>query len=595
MSRYSRDLYARLEAGDRALHRLPADRPPLGRDHAGAAGDAAPRARLPARLRGRRTRDLAGRGRRAVAAGPDRRPAGRVIRRRRGPGRPGRRGDVAGQGRAAARRHGRRGRHRSTGVRPARPPGHRRGHRPPAPSRRRPSCIAAGHVVPPARRAGRGRRAAAGGRALLPAHRADARASTATCRSSRTRTATATTARRAAACWSGCSSRWRRRGTLDGVAARLRRSARSAARLGPDGAVPGAGDGRGSRRSPTSGIRTFFCGPESFTADVHPMLGPAPEVDGLFVAAGLNSLGILLGGGVGSVVAQWIVDGVRRSTSPATPSSGRCPTRTTRRFRAERTVEQLGVLFGDGAWPTFQPHTARGVRRIAAARPAGRDGRPLRRLGGLGVPRVVRRPRARTARTSTVDLGPRPRTSVRRRGAPRRARGRRGHGHDADVEVRGAGTRRRGRCSTGCRANDVARDVGRVVYTQWCDARGGIQADLTVTRLADGPLPGRRRPTSSTGGWRRCCARETRAGEFATSPTSRRAPMLLSVQGPRSRELLQPASARTTGRRALPLPHGARDRGRLRPRARAAGDVRRRARLRAARARRVRGHAVRRR
>ena len=57
-------------------------------------------------------------------------------------------------------------------------------------------------------------------------------------------------------------------------------------------------------------MRTFFCGPESFTADVRPLLGPAPELDGYFVAAGLNSLGILSGGGVGSMLAHWIVDGV---------------------------------------------------------------------------------------------------------------------------------------------------------------------------------------------------------------------------------------------------------------------------------------------
>ena len=59
-----------------------------------------------------------------------------------------------------------------------------------------------------------------------------------------------------------------------------------------------------------TGVRTLFCGPESFTADVRPLLGPAPELDGYFVAAGLNSLGILSGGGVGSMLAHWIADGV---------------------------------------------------------------------------------------------------------------------------------------------------------------------------------------------------------------------------------------------------------------------------------------------
>src|SRR5436190_584411 len=58
-----------------------------------------------------------------------------------------------------------------------------------------------------------------------------------------------------------------------------------------------------------TGVRTFFCGPESFTSDVRPLLGPSPELDGYFVAAGLNSLGILSGGGVGSMLAHWIVDG----------------------------------------------------------------------------------------------------------------------------------------------------------------------------------------------------------------------------------------------------------------------------------------------
>ena len=92
------------------------------------------------------------------------------------------------------------------------------------------------------------------------------------------------------------------------------------------------------------GLRTFFCGPESFTPDVHPLLGPAPEVDGVFVAAGMNSLGILSGGGAGSIVAQWIVDG-RAPVDVTHYSVERAlPYETTRRFRGERVVESLGVL-----------------------------------------------------------------------------------------------------------------------------------------------------------------------------------------------------------------------------------------------------------
>src|SRR5262245_23532311 len=57
------------------------------------------------------------------------------------------------------------------------------------------------------------------------------------------------------------------------------------------------------------GVKTFFCGPESFTPDLLPVVGEAPEVRNYFVAAGLNSIGILTGGGIGRAMARWIVDG----------------------------------------------------------------------------------------------------------------------------------------------------------------------------------------------------------------------------------------------------------------------------------------------
>jgi len=58
-----------------------------------------------------------------------------------------------------------------------------------------------------------------------------------------------------------------------------------------------------------AGIQLFFCGPESFTPDDRYLLGEAPELKNFFVAAGFNSVGIQSGGGVGKVLASWIVDG----------------------------------------------------------------------------------------------------------------------------------------------------------------------------------------------------------------------------------------------------------------------------------------------
>lgn len=57
------------------------------------------------------------------------------------------------------------------------------------------------------------------------------------------------------------------------------------------------------------GAKNFFCGPESFTPDNGPCLGPAPELNGYFVAAGLNSIGILSAGGVGRAMAGWVAEG----------------------------------------------------------------------------------------------------------------------------------------------------------------------------------------------------------------------------------------------------------------------------------------------
>ena len=52
-----------------------------------------------------------------------------------------------------------------------------------------------------------------------------------------------------------------------------------------------------------AGVRTFFCGPESFTPDLSPIVGEAPGTRGYFVAAGMNSVGVLSAGGLGRVVA----------------------------------------------------------------------------------------------------------------------------------------------------------------------------------------------------------------------------------------------------------------------------------------------------
>ncbi len=286
------------------------------------------------------------------------------------------------------------------------------------------------------------------------------------------------------------------------------------------------------------GITKFFCGPESFTPDVHPMLGPAPDLDGYWVAAGLNSLGILLGGGVGSVVAQWMVDGVAPVDVAGYAVERALPHEVSRRFRAERTVEQLGVLFGDAAWPSWQPSSARGVRRsplhdrhVAAGAHFGVSMGWEYPEWFAGSPDAAERLRPRS------DFGPQPSFDVvgAEHRAVRDAVGVMDMTLMAKFAVAGPdAVTVLGRLSVG----DVDREAGRITYTQWLDAGAGIQADLTVTRLA----PDRFLVVASDVTHRRVAAmirRATRAGEQVHVTDTTSATVLLSVQGPRSRELLQ--------------------------------------------------------
>ncbi len=282
------------------------------------------------------------------------------------------------------------------------------------------------------------------------------------------------------------------------------------------------------------GIRTFFCGPESFTSDVHPLLGPAPELDGYFVAAGLNSLGILLGGGVGNVVANWIVDG-----TPPVDMTGYAIDRvatyeTSRKFRAERTVEQLGVLFGDAAYPTWKPTTGRDIRRSVLHERLLSAGAHFNSSMGWEFAEWFAEP-AEHPRT-TLDFARQASfaAEAREHRAVREAVGILDMSLMAKILVQGPGA---AAVLSRLSANDVTREVGRLVYTQWLDVSGGIVADVTVTRLADD----RFLVVASDLIHRRIEAlvrRATKDDEVVVVTDMTSASTLLSVQGPSSRALL---------------------------------------------------------
>lgn len=297
-----------------------------------------------------------------------------------------------------------------------------------------------------------------------------------------------------------------------------------------------------------AGIRTMFCGPESFTADNMLHLGEAPELRNFFVAAGLNSIGILLSGGVGSVIAEWIATGVPPVDVTAMTLDRAQPFQASRAYRRDKSVELLGQLFGDSGFPSYQPRLARNVRRsvihdrmAAAGAHFGAssgyeyaewfdvDGTHPERPQGWGRNDSWRYQEAehRAVREAVgmLDMSLMAKILVQ--------------GRDAETVLNRV-----------CAAN-VSVPVGRIVYTQWLNQAGGIIADLTVTRLAETRFMVVVTDTIH----RRIAAwigRNTRDDEFLTLTDMTAATTLMTVQGPRSRELLQGLSSVDLSNAAFP-------------------------------------------
>ena len=298
-----------------------------------------------------------------------------------------------------------------------------------------------------------------------------------------------------------------------------------------------------------AGIRTLFCGPESFTDDLGPMLGESPELKNFYLACGLNSVGILLGGGLGHVMAQWLID-----ESPPIDVTEVGVDRThdfqaTRQFRKERSTERLGFLLNDSAWPNAQPKTARDIRQSPFHPQHVADGAYFSASAGWEYPEWFAASGAKPSVEWGFDRG----EAFERVGEEHLNMRENVGVMDLSVMsnflVQGPGAEAvLGRVC----ANDVAVPVGKVVYTQWLNERGGIIADVTVTRLAEDEYIviaadniHRRIPS-----WIR---RNTRDDEFVVVTDVTSGSAMLSVQGPKSRELLQRLSPNDWSNDAFPF------------------------------------------
>jgi glycine/D-amino acid oxidase-like deaminating enzyme len=111
-----------------------------------------------------------------------------------------------------------------------------------------------------------------------------------------------------------------------------------------------------------AGVRTLFCGPESFTPDLAPAVGEAPGIRGYFVAAGMNSVGIISAGGLGRILAHWITTGRPDVDVTGFAADRFRPYQADDAYRAARTTEILGTVYAAHT-PGKQLRTARDMLR----------------------------------------------------------------------------------------------------------------------------------------------------------------------------------------------------------------------------------------
>ena len=303
------------------------------------------------------------------------------------------------------------------------------------------------------------------------------------------------------------------------------------------------------------GIRKFFCGPESFTPDLAPVLGEAPELKNYFVAAGLNSIGILTGGGIGRVLAHWIASG-----SPDVDITGMNidrlhPYQATPEYRATRTVESLGMVYATH-YPGRSMRTARGARLSPLHHRLAARGAFFRDVSGWEGPDWYA-PEGSFPPGSSPDAGP---LSFGRQDwyphweaahhACREGVIVMDMSFMAKFAVQG---RDAGRELDRLSAGRVNAEDGVITYTQWLNEQGRLEADLTVTRLAEDDFY----VVASDTAHRHALTRMRRhfaasgAHAFVTDVTSAYAQ--LNVQGPHSRALLAAVTTADVSDEALPF------------------------------------------
>ena len=235
----------------------------------------------------------------------------------------------------------------------------------------------------------------------------------------------------------------------------------------------------------SAGIQTFFNGPESFTPDDRYVLGEAPELDNFFVAAGFNSVGIQSAGGAGMVLADWMDRGEAPIDLWDVDIRRMQPFQANRSYLQSRVSETLGLLYADH-FPYRQFASARGVRRSPIHSYLKTEGACFGEISGWEranwfLPKAAKNAGKKAEydyswrRQNWFEYSAAEHMAVRQKvgmfdmssfGKIKLI------GRDAEAVLQRIA------------ANDVAVPVGKIVYTQFLNSEGHIEADVTITRLS---------------------------------------------------------------------------------------------------------------
>lgn len=295
------------------------------------------------------------------------------------------------------------------------------------------------------------------------------------------------------------------------------------------------------------GVKQMINGAESFTPDGNFILGPAPECANMYVGAGFNAFGIASGGGAGWVLADWVMNGEAPLDLWAVDIRRFSTLHRDRDWVAERTLEAYGkhytVAFPHEEYTSGRPRIVSPLYdRLKAAGAVFGSKLGWERPNWFAPKGVEAKDIYSMGRQNWFDAVGREHLHVRAHAGV--------FDQSSFAKYELTGPRAAEALEAIC-ANRVARDVGRLTYTQLLNTRGGIECDLTVARLAED----RFYIATGTGfrthdfGW--IADHLPATGTTLTDVTENWG--TLSLMGPRARDILAEVTTEDVSNTALPF------------------------------------------